>query len=915
MTPYIFIYFFNIFCISFFRIFIYCDSTINNNVNSSLHNNKPFEIFKGHEKKIIENDMNYGKKNIFKKGDENNTQNEETKENNENELTNLKNIDETKGKINHNQNILIEENELYGKKYNEEKESTHVDVRSNANIEEKKNKDKVKEGSEGENNGEIKGHNMKEEKEESKEQMRNENIEERDIEAKNEKISNECKNNTIGISNNSESTKTSIFLHKMEYMGILNRYNEDLKLYKKKLDINEKSDFYDYIKKRRNLISIDHKNEYLLKINYGKGYDFSLHNLYVVNEEKIAEKFYSNFTYLRDEDNSTLYNLSYFANLSKIDIDPTLFKEYYMKMEQCEGEYLPLKSSVIERICFVSNHIKKNPYINKVKITNKKPLLYRIFLKFIKAFKKLSVKQCIKNVEESNLLDVLLIFNDELVKESKKERNLGKCINNIITRHKEWYEVFNFLFSIMLGCSTHVKEHYFLNEEEKNEIYNKQKLIDLPIFKYLDKEKIDFYLPRNLETKINIDLYNDVSEPVPYKREIFRTWYACYLFVHKVYLLSKMWNLVKHWRATKYVPKPWYVQHVGSGLIPHIISLYNDKKKKYFYMRYLDENQFFMHFKRSKKYPLPDYDKNNYHLVENIIAFQGTSTPSMWFLNLIYKLSPYHILSKGKMHKGYIFIFEQAVKPYLDVLKESIQHEIKFSSKYTKENPYTLIFTGHSFGAAMAQLSAFYLSKFLDVKNNDSLKIYSITFGLPTFYDIQFSDDFRNSGAIINNINVNYDPVHVAMAIPEINNFYNPDEKNNLMIILNVEDLKHLNYDFGENIFYGDEIFNAKNHHNHIMTHFVTKYIFKKNIFLNLRELHISQTHYFFYYVFLTLLSGWANEADWGTYFMATYFVYDISTYSHNELMSKSKESYKKYKDFFMKKKLQNMKTESKNKE
>lgn len=100
--------------------------------------------------------------------------------------------------------------------------------------------------------------------------------------------------------------------------------------------------------------------------------------------------------------------------------------------------------------------------------------------------------------------------------------------------------------------------------------------------------------------------------------------------------------------------------------------------------------------------------KKNYHIVEQIITFQGTSSPSIWLTNLIYELTPYPFLSKGRLHKGYLFMFEQTVKPYLDGLKKVLLNELKNKSKYTSETPYAIIFTGHSFGAALAQISSFY---------------------------------------------------------------------------------------------------------------------------------------------------------------------------------------------------------------
>lgn len=98
----------------------------------------------------------------------------------------------------------------------------------------------------------------------------------------------------------------------------------------------------------------------------------------------------------------------------------------------------------------------------------------------------------------------------------------------------------------------------------------------------------------------------------------------------------------------------------------------------------------------------------------------------------------------------------------------------------------------------------------MDLKNRTNLKLYSITFGLPTYQDSTFYEDFRNSGVIINNININHDPVRVIMAVPGINDFVNHDEERKLMINFEVEQLKKLNYDFGKSVFNAVEFFNVK---------------------------------------------------------------------------------------------------------
>ncbi|KOB89623.1 hypothetical protein PFDG_05172, partial [Plasmodium falciparum Dd2] len=41
----------------------------------------------------------------------------------------------------------------------------------------------------------------------------------------------------------------------------------------------------------------------------------------------------------KEDDNPTLQEASYYADLSKIDIDPTVFIEYFLKVNQCDGDY------------------------------------------------------------------------------------------------------------------------------------------------------------------------------------------------------------------------------------------------------------------------------------------------------------------------------------------------------------------------------------------------------------------------------------------------------------------------------------------------------------------------------------------------------------------------------------------------
>ncbi|SOV19023.1 lipase, putative [Plasmodium sp. gorilla clade G2] len=904
----------------------------NGNNDNNMSDNKNSDNSNNDNNNNNDNNMSDNKNNDNNMSDNNNNNN-----NNNNNSNNDGNNQEIKEEIiNKNESSVLKNEEMDELNNNKNEEQNHISTESVNNIKKEdddnngqiddtsSNNDNNKDTNEGkkeENDVKVEEENTEknvinyDKEDEQKYEMTLNNLikyhneldddddeDEEEEEEIDEDEDDEMNSSFHKFDESNENEKERDSYSKRNYPNIYVKYKDDLEFYNDKLKENDLDEFYDYILGRRNLINITYKNEYALKLKYHKGYTTSLYNLYVVNDLKLSDNMYSNFTTpLEEDDNPTLQEASYYADLSKIDIDPTIFKEYFLKVNQCDGDYLPLKNTLVEKICHLSNHLRKHPYVNKIKITNQKSILYRIFLKVMKSFKNLSVQQCIRNVDESNLLDILFLFNEEIVKESKKELNLGKCINNMIARNKDWYNLINFIILSLLGCVTYYKEHYYLNKDEIDEMKSKKKITDLPIFDFFNEKVMDVFLPVDLETHINIDLVEDVTKPTERRQKIFQSWYMIFLFIHKIYLISKMWNLVKNWEAADFVPNPWYVEHIGSALIPHVMNLHKAEDDEYTFFRYIDEVQYFMSLKRSKNFPISNYDKKLYHVVEQIITFQGTSSPSMWLTNLIYELTPYPFLSKGRLHKGYLFIFEKAVKPYLDGLKKVLLNELKDKSKYTSETPYAIVFSGHSFGAAMAQISSFYFSKIMDLKNRTNLKVYAITFGLPTYHDSTFYEDFRNSGIIVNNINVNHDPVRVIMAVPGINDFVNHDEERKLMINFEVEQLKKLNYDFGKNAFNAVEFFNVKNHQRSMLYVFA-KYIFNKNVFLELGELHVLQTHYYFYYIFLTLLSGWVNEADWGTYFMVPFFLFENVDFLHNQLMNKCKEFHKKYSGEMVKK-------------
>lgn len=114
------------------------------------------------------------------------------------------------------------------------------------------------------------------------------------------------------------------------------------------------------------------------------------------------------------------------------------------------------------------------------------------------------------------------------------------------------------------------------------------------------------------------------------------------------------------------------------------------------------------------------YENNNMFVV-----FRGTQSftdvKTDVRVNLVYSET-----FEGCLHSGFNASFE--------VLKDDVYSKIV---SLNKDNNYKIIFTGHSYGAALASLMFIYINKKIIINNNNNNKLTSglITFGCPAFTD------------------------------------------------------------------------------------------------------------------------------------------------------------------------------------
>lgn len=100
-----------------------------------------------------------------------------------------------------------------------------------------------------------------------------------------------------------------------------------------------------------------------------------------------------------------------------------------------------------------------------------------------------------------------------------------------------------------------------------------------------------------------------------------------------------------------------------------------------------------------------------------------------WLLNGMGLAVPYKILSKrGRLHYGLTYLFDKAVRPLMEQELNRLEERIVGG-----ETPVVIVFSGHSLGAVMAQLSAWYLAKRAKtLVDRNLLQIRTVAFGCPS---------------------------------------------------------------------------------------------------------------------------------------------------------------------------------------
>ncbi|KAL8427615.1 hypothetical protein Efla_005790 [Eimeria flavescens] len=154
----------------------------------------------------------------------------------------------------------------------------------------------------------------------------------------------------------------------------------------------------------------------------------------------------------------------------------------------------------------------------------------------------------------------------------------------------------------------------------------------------------------------------------------------------------------------------------------------------------------------------PPPDDGEAEHADVVWIFRGTFVSKLWLVNGMGVAVPYRPLSRrGRFHYGIVYLFDQAVRPLIEQQLKLLKTRLA-----GRKRPLVMVFSGHSLGAAIAELSAWYFAKRAkSLLAKGKLVIRGVTFGSPSWGDSRAYEDMQATGVKIQELNMDIDPVGV----------------------------------------------------------------------------------------------------------------------------------------------------------
>ncbi|CDJ51310.1 hypothetical protein, conserved [Eimeria brunetti] len=180
---------------------------------------------------------------------------------------------------------------------------------------------------------------------------------------------------------------------------------------------------------------------------------------------------------------------------------------------------------------------------------------------------------------------------------------------------------------------------------------------------------------------------------------------------------------------------------------------------------------------------MPSSREDNLAYADIVWIFRGTFVSKQWLLNGMGVAVPYKTLSKrGHFHYGLTYLFDKAVRPLMEKHLKLLEHQI-----VGRKTPLVVVFSGHSLGAAIAEMSSWYFAKRAKtLVDKNMLEIRTVAFGSPSWGDKMAYEDFLASGVKSQEINMDIDPVGVLFGEEDLTKL---SHKKPFLMKLYVEDM------------------------------------------------------------------------------------------------------------------------------
>ncbi|KFG61502.1 lipase [Toxoplasma gondii RUB] len=176
------------------------------------------------------------------------------------------------------------------------------------------------------------------------------------------------------------------------------------------------------------------------------------------------------------------------------------------------------------------------------------------------------------------------------------------------------------------------------------------------------------------------------------------------------------------------------------------------------------------------------------HDADAVWVIKGTDGVKPWVVNALLQVVKDPTFSEeGLVHQGFSSFFHHGLRRPLTRFASKVA---KAARERTREDPYSVVVTGHSLGGALTLLSVWFLARTLKpYVDAGVVVIYGVVYGSPTIGDAVALQELNSCGAKIFRVRIDLDPVPMMGQTAGVTKLYKDDKDD---IVLRTNDLANV---------------------------------------------------------------------------------------------------------------------------